>query len=213
MFILTEETADPNSLRFLPGQPVLHHRTLEIRHRKEAAISPLAERLFQIAEVSALVLGPDHITVTKHGSDWRHLKPVLLGAIMDHFMSGAAMLRETAPPPANTSAEKPAGVLAGNIREALRRVIDPELGYNIVDLGLIYDVAVGDDGNVTIHMTTTTQGCPATAYLSEGARACAASVEGAGKVEVRLTYEPKWSVEMMSDDAKEHFSIRRSGKR
>lgn len=212
MFILTEETADPNSLRFLPGQPVLHHRTLEIRDRKEAAISPLADRLFQIADVSALVLGPDHIIVTKHGGDWRHLKPAVLGAIMDHFMSGAPILRETGLPLA-APAEQPAELLAGKIRESLRRVIDPELGYNIVDLGLVYDVAVGDDGKVTITMTTTTQGCPATAYLSEGARACAASVEGAGKVEVRLTYEPKWSVEMMSDDAKGHFSIRRSGGR
>lgn len=212
MFILTEETADPNSLRFLPGQPVLHRRTLEIRDRKEAAISPLADRLFQVAEVSAIVLGPDHITVSKQGGDWRHLKPALLGAIMDHFTSGAPMLRETASTPA-TCAAQPAEALAGRIREALRRVIDPELGYNIVDLGLVYDVAVGDDGNVTINMTTTTRGCPATAYLSEGARACAASVEGAGKVEVRLTYEPKWSVEMMSDDAKAHFSIRRSGMR
>lgn len=212
MFILTEETADPNSLRFLPGQAVLHHRTLEIRDRKEAATSPLADRLFQITEVSAVVLGPDHITITKHGGDWQHLKPALLGAIMDHFTSGAPMLRETAPPPA-TYAEQPPEALAGKIREALRRVIDPELGYNIVDLGLVYDVAVGEGSNVTIHMTTTTQGCPATTYLSEGARACATSVDGVGKVEVRLTYEPKWSVEMMSDDAKGHFAIRRSNRR
>lgn len=212
MFILTEETADPDSLRFLPGQPVLRHRSLEIRDRKEAAISPLADRLFQIEMVSALVLGPDHVTVTKRGGDWQHLKPALLGAIMDHFVSGAPILREITPSPA-ASMERPTDMLAGKVRQALRRVIDPELGYNIVDLGLIYDVAVQGEGDIVIHMTTTTPGCPATGYLSEGARACATSVEGVSKAEVHLTYEPKWSTDLMSDNAKAHFAIGRSGAR
>jgi len=212
MFILTEETADPDNLRFLPGQPVLHHRTLEIRDRKKAAMSPLADRLFQIENVSALVLGPDHITVTKCGGDWQHLRPALLGAIMDHFLSGAPVLCE-APSSPTAPSEQPADLLAGKVRQALRRVIDPELGYNIVDLGLVYDVAVRSEGDVVIRMTTTTPGCPATGYLSEGARSCATSVEGVSKAEVHLTYEPKWSTELMSDDAKAHFAAGRRGAR
>ncbi len=212
MFILTEETTDPNSLRFLPGQPVLRNRTLEIRTRKEAAISPLADRLFQIQGISTVVLGPDHVTVTKRESDWQHLKPVILGAIMDHFVSGAPVLRTAAPLPI-ASAGRSADVLTGEIREALRRVIDPELGYNIVDLGLVYDVVAADNGDVVVTMTTTTPGCPATNYLSEGARACAASVGGTGNVEVRLTYEPRWSIELMSDDARNHFAAQRRGRR
>ena len=212
MFIVTEETADPDSLRFLPGHAVLHRRTLEIRDRKEAVISPLADRLFQIENVSALVLGPDYITVTRRGGDWQHLRPALLTAIMDHFSSGAPVLREAEPSP-TASIEQPADMLAGKVRQALRRVIDPELGYNIVDLGLIYDVAVRGEGDIVIRMTTTTPGCPATRYLSEGARACATSVEGVSKAEVNLTYEPKWSTELMSDAAKAHFAIQRRSAR
>jgi metal-sulfur cluster biosynthetic enzyme len=95
---------------------------------------------------------------------------------------------------------------ADRIRDALRLVIDPELGYNIVDLGLIYDVAIGDGGVVAITMTTTTPGCPATAYLQQGARD-AAWVSGVEFVEVKLTYEPRWSPQMMSPAAKDHFGI------
>ncbi|MGT2466276.1 metal-sulfur cluster assembly factor [Mesorhizobium atlanticum] len=69
-------------------------------------------------------------------------------------------------------------------------VIDPELGYNIVDLGLVYAVLVNDGGVVNIVMSTTTRGCPATNYLTEGARDAAWSVPGVEFVDVTLTYEP-----------------------
>lgn len=93
------------------------------------------------------------------------------------------------------------------IDEALHTVIDPELGYNIVDLGLIYEVAVWDSGTARITMTTTTRGCPATNYLLEGARAAAESVPSVQTVEVELTYDPPWEPAMMSSDAKEHLGI------
>lgn len=93
------------------------------------------------------------------------------------------------------------------IRDALRLVIDPELGYNIVDLGLIYDVALTGDRVARITMTTTTRGCPATDYLQSGAREAALSVEGVGTAEVTLTYDPPWTPQMMTPEAKAHFGI------
>ncbi|MEH6950997.1 metal-sulfur cluster assembly factor [Nitrobacter sp. NHB1] len=97
--------------------------------------------------------------------------------------------------------------LAGEVKEALRLVIDPELGYNIVDLGLIYDVAVEDGGVVRVAMTTTTRGCPATDYLTNGARDAASSVPSVGAVDVALTYNPPWTPDMMTPDAKSHLGI------
>lgn len=93
------------------------------------------------------------------------------------------------------------------VKEALRVVIDPELGYNIVDLGLVYAVLVNDGGVVNIVMTTTTRGCPAANYLKEGARDAAWSVPGVEFVDVILAYEPAWSPQRMSAAAKEHLGI------
>jgi metal-sulfur cluster biosynthetic enzyme len=120
--------------------------------------------------------------------------------------------KRTAVPDRSASAEADGeGAAADQIREALRQVIDPELGYNIVDLGLVYDVAVGDGGMTTVIMTTTTPGCPATNYLKTGAGEAASAVEGVEFVEVKLTYEPRWTPEMMSPEAKAHFGIRDGG--
>ncbi|MCF8476035.1 MAG: metal-sulfur cluster assembly factor [Pseudolabrys sp.] len=93
------------------------------------------------------------------------------------------------------------------IEMALRTVIDPEIGYNIVDLGLVYSVAVADDGDVRITMTTTTRGCPATDYLTEGASNAAWGVPGVKTVDIVLTYDPPWSTQMMTRDAKAHLGI------
>lgn len=100
-----------------------------------------------------------------------------------------------------------AEAVAERITDALRVVIDPELGYNIVDLGLVYGVAVENDGRVHIAMTTTTRGCPATKYLTDGAREAAAMVPGAGAVDVALVYDPPWRPDMMSPLAKAHLGV------
>lgn len=94
------------------------------------------------------------------------------------------------------------------VKDALRLVIDPELGYNIVDLGLVYDVEVPNGRDARITMTTTTRGCPATDYLQTGARDAAFTVEGVGSAQVTLTYDPPWTPKMMSSEAKVHFRIR-----
>ncbi len=96
---------------------------------------------------------------------------------------------------------------AERIREALRLVIDPELGYNIVDLGLVYGVEVEDGGVVRVAMTTTTRGCPATGYLKDGARDAAWSVPAVEFVDIALTYDPPWTPDMMTDAAKVHLGI------
>src|ERR1700686_3095907 len=92
MFIQTEPTPNPATLKFLPGRPVLAHGTLEMRDKAAAQQSPLAERLFSIDGVSGVFFGSDFISVTKSGGDWPNLKPVVLGAIMEHFVSGEPLL-------------------------------------------------------------------------------------------------------------------------
>ena len=99
------------------------------------------------------------------------------------------------------------GILIERVQEALRVVIDPELGYNIVDLGLVYEVSVDADGAAHVLMTTTTRGCPATGYLQEGARDSVAQVSGLASVDVVMTHDPAWSPQKMSPEAKRHFGI------
>ena len=92
MFIQTEATPNPATLKFLPGRTVLASGTLEMRDKAEAAKSPLAERLFEVPGVGGVFFGSDFITVTKTDSDWPQLKPAILGVIMEHFMSGAPVV-------------------------------------------------------------------------------------------------------------------------
>jgi Fe-S cluster biogenesis protein NfuA len=93
MFIQTEATPNPATLKFLPGRTVLETGTLDLRSRDEAALSPLAERLFAVDGVSGVFFGSDFIAVTKDDTaEWQHLKPMILGGIMEHFMSGAPLL-------------------------------------------------------------------------------------------------------------------------
>lgn len=88
------------------------------------------------------------------------------------------------------------GPLVESVRDALRVVIDPELGENIVDLGFVYDIAVVE-GAVHITMTATTPGCPAAGLLKEGAQAAASAVSGVASVEVTMTFEPPWTPAMI----------------
>jgi len=91
--------------------------------------------------------------------------------------------------------------------EALKDVLDPELGYNIVDLGLVYDVAV-EAGQVTVTMSMTTPGCPAQHAIAQGVEQCLAGRPGVEGVEVNIVWEPRWTPQRMSDDAKSHFGVR-----
>ncbi len=92
MFIQTEATPNPATLKFLPGRTVLESGTLEMRDSSQATQSPLAERLFEVPGVAGVFFGSDFIAVTKNAGEWPQLKPAILGAIMEHFMSGAPLI-------------------------------------------------------------------------------------------------------------------------
>jgi metal-sulfur cluster biosynthetic enzyme len=202
MFIQTESTPDPATLKFLPGRQVSATGNTTAHTKAYRGNSLLADRLLAIPGVSAVVCGGDFLIITKESGDWQLLKPVIFGAIMEYFL--------VAPPaeinPGNM--QKADTYLIDIVRSALRQVMDPELGYNILDLGFIYDVSVAEDGTVHITMTTTTAGCPATDYLRQGASESVRNLPGIKSVEVELTYQPPWAPEMMSPAAKMHFGIR-----
>ena len=86
------------------------------------------------------------------------------------------------------------------IRAALKAVIDPELGQNVVDLGLIYEIEVIDDCVVRVSMTTTMRGCPATGYLKQAVEEVAWAVPGVEFVDVELTYDPPWSPDFIAPE-------------
>jgi len=86
------------------------------------------------------------------------------------------------------------------VRTALKMVIDPELGQNVVDLGMVYAITVSDGCIVNITMTTTTRGCPATDYIRQGIEECAWHVDGVELVNVTLTYDPPWSPAMIAPE-------------
>jgi Fe-S cluster biogenesis protein NfuA len=93
MFIQTETTPNPATLKFLPGRTVLENGTLDIRDADTAAKSPLAEKIFRIGNVEGVFFGSDFIAVSKTAGEWPQLKPLILGAIMEHFMSGEPLLK------------------------------------------------------------------------------------------------------------------------
>jgi Fe-S cluster biogenesis protein NfuA len=95
MFIQTEATPNPATLKFLPGRTVMEAGVLDFANAQDAARSPLAQALFQVGGVSGVMFGYDFVSVTKDGGEWQHLKPAILGALMEHFMSGAPLLNDT----------------------------------------------------------------------------------------------------------------------
>ena len=100
MLIQTEATPNPATLKFLPGRPVLEGGTLDIQSKDAAAQSPLALRLFDVANVGGVFFGSDFISVTKTGGDWQQMKPAILGVIMEHYMSGTPLLADDVQPAA-----------------------------------------------------------------------------------------------------------------
>ena len=107
----------------------------------------------------------------------------------------------------DAAADTPDGVSEGRIRQALTQVYDPELGINIIDLGLVYDVDVHDNGDVDIRYSLTTMGCPIGPLIEDQIRAFLAPLDGIGEVRPELVFRPAWSPEMMSEEAKAALGV------
>jgi metal-sulfur cluster biosynthetic enzyme len=109
----------------------------------------------------------------------------------------------------STEAERDgsAGVSVDAVREALKQVYDPELGLNIVDLGLVYDIEVDERGDVDIQYTLTTMGCPIGPLIEDQIRAFLAPLDGIGEIRPEFVIRPAWTPEMMSDEAKAALGI------
>ena len=96
--------------------------------------------------------------------------------------------------------------LFDQVEEGLKDVIDPELGVNIVDLGLIYDVQV-NEGNVFVQMTLTAPGCGMGPMIAQQAEWAVSELDGVEDVEVEMVFEPQWSPELISDDGKKQLGL------
>ena len=158
MFIQTETTPNPATLKFLPGQTVLEVGTADFPSSDGAATSPLAERLFGVSGVSAVFLGNDFITVTKgDGSEWDHIKPAILGAIMEHFQSGRpVMLDQDTSASGHADHDGEDAEIVGQIKELLDTRVRPAVaqdGGDITFHGF-------ERGVVYLHMQGACAGCP-----------------------------------------------------
>ena len=122
MFIQTQATDNPDCMKFLPGRDVTDGRAIEFQGPDAASRSPLAERLFAVDSVARVALGADHIAITKMPDvAWHIVKPVLLGAIMDHFVAGDPVLLEDA----NADAEFNDDEISAQLRELIETRIRP----------------------------------------------------------------------------------------
>ena len=164
MFIQTEQTPNPATLKFLPGCTVMETGTANFPERSAAERSPLAERLFQLADVTGVFFGTDFITVTKNGdSEWHQLKPAVLAAIMEHFTAGRPVIVGGPSEPAADAGED--DEIVSQIKELLETRVRPAVA---MDGG---DITFEDfsEGVVYLHMQGSCSGCPSsTATLKAG---------------------------------------------
>ena len=168
MFIQTEQTPNPQTLKFLPGKVVMDLGTAFFESYEESAQSPLAKKLFDIEGVRGVFLGSDFITITKEETlDWQVMKPALLGAIMDHYNSGEPVMNEVK----NTQNKKSLdqgpedSEIVKQIKELLDTRVRPAVAMDGGDI--IYENF--KDGIVYLHMQGACSGCPSsTATLKMG---------------------------------------------
>ena len=163
MFIQTEETPNPATLKFIPGQAVMPEGTADFRSAADAARSPLATALFGVDGVSGVYLGRDFISVSKAADkDWFALKPAVLAAIMDHFTAGKPVIEGTADTAAKSEDDDE---IVAQIKELLETRVRPAVaqdGGDIVFHGF-------EKGVVYLHMQGSCAGCPSsTATLKSG---------------------------------------------
>lgn len=157
MFIQTESTPNPATLKFLPGQTVLDTGTADFTTAETAAKSPLARRIFAVDGVTGVFLGTDFVTVTKADSIlWEHIKPAILGAVMEHFQSGAPVIEGEQSPSGHAAHDGPDEDIVRQIKELLDTRVRPAVaqdGGDITFHGF-------DRGVVYLHMQGACAGCP-----------------------------------------------------
>lgn len=158
MFIQTESTPNPATLKFLPGQNVLEIGTADFPSAVAAESSPLASRIFAVSGVVGVFFGTDFITITKSDAvDWAHIKPALLGAIMDHFQSGAPVMAvDSLAQGGHADHDGADSEIVGQIKELLDTRVRPAVaqdGGDITFHGF-------DRGIVYLHMQGACAGCP-----------------------------------------------------
>jgi Fe-S cluster biogenesis protein NfuA len=167
MFIQTEATPNPATLKFLPGRDVVPGGTAEFVSPNETEASPLAQQLFEIEGVTGVFFGHDFITITKGEAEWQHLRPAILGTIMQHFMSGQPVMTSDASPDDDEEEffDETDNETVLTIKELLDTRVRPAVahdGGDIVFRGF-------QDGVVYLKMRGACAGCPSsTATLRHG---------------------------------------------
>tara|TARA_R110002096_G_scaffold136122_6_gene288460 strand:+ start:1927 stop:2487 length:561 start_codon:yes stop_codon:yes gene_type:complete len=157
MFIQTESTPNPATLKFLPGQTVLEAGTADFPTADAAVKSPLAARIFAVGDVTGVFFGNDFVTVTKaEGTEWDHIKPAILGAIMEHYQSGAPVMEGAQAASGHAEHTGEDGDIVAQIKELLDTRVRPAVaqdGGDITFHGF-------DRGVVYLHMQGSCAGCP-----------------------------------------------------
>jgi Fe-S cluster biogenesis protein NfuA len=167
MFIQTEATPNPATLKFLPGRDVLVGEPRDFRSADDAAVSPLASGLFSIPGVTGVFLGSDFVSVSKDATEWNHLKPAILGVIMEHFLSGKPVIDVGGELAAQTDEffDETDTETVEVIKELISTRVRPAVamdGGDITFKGF-------KDGTVYLHMQGACSGCPSsTATLKSG---------------------------------------------
>ena len=166
MFIQTEPTPNPSTLKFVPGQQVLETGVHEFKNSKEAEQSPLAARLFDVDGITGVFLGDDFISVTKGDIDWEMLKPAVMGVIMEHFMSGAPVMEEGAQiSDENEVFDEADRETVETIKQLLEEKVRPAVARDGGDI--VFHAY--KDGIVYLQMRGACSGCPSsTATLKNG---------------------------------------------
>ncbi len=170
MFIQTEATPNPATLKFLPGKVVMPEGTADFRDAESASnTSPLAAKLFAVPGVNGVFFGYDFITVSKDGAEWQHLKPAILGTIMEHMMSGApVMATEQAKGHDHTEGEFFADSDAETV-ETIKELIETRVRPAVAQDGGDITFRGFEHGVVYLHMKGACAGCPSsTATLKHG---------------------------------------------
>lgn len=158
MFIQTESTPNPATLKFLPGQAVLEVGTADFPTSESAEKSPLAQRIFAVDGVTSVFFGADFVTVTKADAvEWDHIKPAILGAVMEHFQSGQPVIAEGG---ADTSGHAEHTGEDSEIVDQIKDLLDTRVRPAVAQDGGDITFHGFDRGVVYLHMQGACAGCP-----------------------------------------------------